>query len=104
MEKQEFATKEELTEFSEKLDESLREIQGLKSTIEILQDKEAMKDIRETEEALRNGEKLEKVNLPEEQKRKQDESMIEGCNEMYRDMIRINSEWEAVDTESDWEW
>ena len=40
----------------------------------------------------------------EERKRKQKELMIEGCKEMYQDMIEINKEWETVDAELDWEW
>ncbi len=63
MEKQEFATKEELTEFSEKLDESMRQIQGIKSTIEILQDKEAMKDIMESEKLEEEGFEPVKINI-----------------------------------------
>ena len=63
MEKQTYVTKEELDEFYGKLDEAMRQIQGIKSTIEILQDKEMMQDIRETEEALESGEELEKVDF-----------------------------------------
>ena len=63
MEKQTYITKEELDEFCEKLEKSMRQIQGIKSTIEILQDKEMMQDIRETEKALKNGEELEKVDF-----------------------------------------
>ncbi len=40
----------------------------------------------------------------EETKRKQTELMIEGCREMYDDMLEINKEWEAVDSDIDWEW
>jgi len=55
MEKQNFVTREELEEFKKDLDHSMRQIQGLKSTIEILQDNEAMKDIRESERLEKEG-------------------------------------------------
>ena len=63
MEKQTYVTKEELDEFHEKLDEAMRQILGIKSTIEILQDKEMMQDIRESEELERKGAKLRKINI-----------------------------------------
>ena len=47
----------------EELEKIKRDIEGLKSTLEIMQDKEMMQDIRETNEALKNGEELEKVNF-----------------------------------------
>jgi len=47
---------------------------------------------------------LQMIKIVEEQKRKQEELMIEGCNEMAEDMIKINKEWEAVDADPDWEW
>lgn len=52
MEKQTFVTREELDDF-------MRQIEGVKSTIEILQDKEAMKNIEESERLLKRGVKLE---------------------------------------------
>jgi len=55
MEKQICIKKQELDEFNEKLDNSLRQIQGIKSTIEILQNKEAMEMIKESEELEREG-------------------------------------------------
>ncbi len=30
--------------------------------------------------------------------------IIEGCKEMYDDMIKITKEWEATDATLDWEW
>ena len=56
-------SREELDEFKEKLNEHMREIQGIKSTIEILQDKEAMEMIRESEELERTGAELRKIDL-----------------------------------------
>ena len=52
MEKQTFVTREELDDF-------MRQLEGIKSTIEILQDKEAMKQIKESEKLLKKGVKLE---------------------------------------------
>lgn len=63
MEKQTFVTKEELDKFKEELDDVMRKIHGLKSTIEILQDKEAMEMIRESEELERKGVKPRKINV-----------------------------------------
>lgn len=40
----------------------------------------------------------------ENQKRKQKELLIEGYKEMAEESLRICKEWEAVDTELDWEW
>jgi predicted CopG family antitoxin len=44
------------------------------------------------------------MKIAEKQKRKQEELLIEGCKEMYEDMIKINKEWETVDADVDWEW
>lgn len=44
------------------------------------------------------------MNIAEKCKREQEQLLIEGCKEMYEDMIRINKEWEVVDAEVDWEW
>ena len=63
MEKQTYITKKELDEFMEKLHEYMRQIQGIKSTIEILQDKEAMEMIRESEELERKEVKPRKINV-----------------------------------------
>jgi uncharacterized lipoprotein YehR (DUF1307 family) len=63
MEKQTYVTKEELDKFVEKLDEYMRQIRGIKSTIEILQDKEAMEMIKDSEELETKGEKLRKINI-----------------------------------------
>lgn len=63
MEKQIYVTKEDLDEFKEKLDEFMRQIQGLKSTIEILQDKEAMEEIRESENNRKEGKYLKKIDI-----------------------------------------
>jgi len=44
------------------------------------------------------------MKIAEKQKREQEELLIEGCKEMYDDMLRINKEWETVDSDIDWEW
>ena len=44
------------------------------------------------------------MNQVEEQKRKQRELLIEGCKEMAKDGLRITKEFEAADSEIDWEW
>ena len=47
---------------------------------------------------------LELMKIAEENKRKQEELLIEGCKEMYEDMLKINKEWEAIDSDLNWEW
>lgn len=47
----------------EELDELKREIEGLKSTIEVLQDKETMDEIRESERLEKEGVKPRKFNI-----------------------------------------
>ncbi|HRZ85249.1 MAG TPA: hypothetical protein P5277_00545 [Candidatus Paceibacterota bacterium] len=37
-------------------------------------------------------------------KREKEELIIEGCKVMAEDMIKINKEWENVDSDLDWEW
>ena len=57
MEQKVYITKEELKDFK-------KEIEGIKSTIEILQDKEIMESIKESEEAEAKGIKPWKLQLP----------------------------------------
>ena len=52
MEKQTFVTKEELDDF-------MRELESLKSTIEILRDEEMMSQNEESEKLLKQGVKIE---------------------------------------------
>ena len=47
---------------------------------------------------------LNLMKIVEEKKREQEELLIEGCKEMAEDMIRINKEWETIDSDIDWEW
>ena len=54
MEKQTFVTRKELDDF-------MRELESLKSTIEILRDEEAMKNIKESEELKKKGVKPWKI-------------------------------------------
>ena len=44
------------------------------------------------------------IDIAEQQKRKSEELLIEGCKEMAEDMIKINREWEELDADIDWEW
>lgn len=39
---------------------------------------------------------LRLIKLSEEQKRKQEELLIEGCKEMAKDSLRIAKEWEGT--------
>ncbi len=45
------------------LEELKKEVQGIKSTIEILQDKAMMEEIRESEENRRQGKEIRKLNI-----------------------------------------
>ncbi len=56
MEQEVFITKEELENLK-------KEVEGIRSTIEILQDREMMKSIRESEEAKKNKVKTWKLQL-----------------------------------------
>ena len=47
----------------EELDDFMREVEGIKSTIEILQDKELMSQIEESEKLQRKGVKPIKLNI-----------------------------------------
>lgn len=47
---------------------------------------------------------LELMDIAEIHKREQEELLIEGCKEMYEDMLKINKEWESADADIDWEW
>ena len=58
MEQEVFITKEELEDLK-------KEVEGIRSTIEILQDKEMMESIRESEEAKKRGVKPWKLQLHE---------------------------------------
>jgi len=53
----------ELKLLNEKLDEFMRQVQGIKSTIELLQDKEAMDMIKESENLERDKETPIKINI-----------------------------------------
>jgi len=44
------------------------------------------------------------MKIVEKYKREQEQLLIEGCKVMAKNMIEINKEWEAVDSDIDWEW
>lgn len=47
---------------------------------------------------------LNLMKIAERCKRGQEQLLIEGCKVMAEDMIKINKEWEVVDSDIDWEW
>ena len=47
---------------------------------------------------------LQLMKTAEKAKREKEELLIEGCKAMAEDMIKINKEWEATDSNLDWEW
>jgi len=44
------------------------------------------------------------IDESEMKKKMQEELIIEGCKEMYNDMLEITKEWESTDAMLDWEW
>ena len=44
------------------------------------------------------------MQLLEQQKREQEELMIEGCKEMAEENLKITKEFEAIEDFGDWEW
>ena len=44
------------------------------------------------------------MKIAEKYKREREQLLIEGCKEMYNDMIEINKEWEGANSDLDWEW
>ncbi|MBU0760598.1 MAG: hypothetical protein KJ600_05795 [Nanoarchaeota archaeon] len=61
---------------------------------------ERMKQVRETYEDV-IARIISQLN---EQKRKHEELMIEGCKEMAEESLKITKEFEQADAEIDWEW
>ena len=47
---------------------------------------------------------LELMRIAQESKRKKEELLIEGCKVMAEDNLRINREWETIDSDVDWKW
>ncbi len=47
---------------------------------------------------------LKLMQTVEKCKRGQEQLLIEGCKVMARDMVKINKDWESVDSDTDWEW
>jgi len=44
------------------------------------------------------------ISTLDEQRRKQEELLIEQCKEMYEDDLRITKEWELTESSPDWVW
>lgn len=61
---------------------------------------ERMKTNKETYEQVI----LNLMKIAEKCKREKEQLLIEGCKVMAKDMIEINKEWKAVDSDIDWEW
>ena len=59
-----------------------------------------LKTNKETYEAVI----LNLIQTAEKHKKEQEELLIEGCKEMAEENLKICKEWEAVDSELDWEW
>lgn len=47
---------------------------------------------------------LNLLRFADEQKRRQEELMIEGCKEMAEESLKITKEFEAIEDLRDWEW
>ena len=59
-----------------------------------------MKTKRETYEEII----LNLMKIAEENKRKQEQLLIEGCKEMAEESLKITKEFEAVENLDSWEW
>ena len=59
-----------------------------------------MKTGRETYEDVILG----LIKAIDDQKRKREELIIEGCKEMYDENLKIAKEFEAIEDLTDWEW
>ena len=61
---------------------------------------ERMKENNETYEQVI----VKMIKFLEEQKRNQEELLIEGCKEMAEKNLKITKEFEAIEDFKDWEW
>ena len=67
-------------------------------------------DVKESVDKLKtNKETYEEVilnlmNIAEECKRKQEQLLIEGYKEMAEESLKITKEFEAIESDFDWEW
>jgi len=66
--------------------------------------KRALDRMKETGKETYEEVILNLMKTVEESKRKQEELLIEGCKEMYEDMIRITKEFEAIEDLDNWKW
>ena len=66
--------------------------------------KNQLKTLKESKNQTYEEVILNLMRIAEKNKRKQKELLIEGCKEMAEESLRICKEWEAVDSELDWEW
>ena len=74
------------------------------TTIQLNEDvKKALDKLRSNKETYEQI-ILNLMKIAEEQKRKQEELLIEGYKEMAEDSLRICKEWEHADAELGWEW
>jgi len=44
------------------------------------------------------------ISISEKYSKEQEELLAEGYREMAKESLKINKEWEAIDSEMDWEW
>jgi len=66
--------------------------------------KNALNQMKETKRESYEEVIVKMMHLIEKQKREQEELLIEGCKAMAEDSLRMNKEWEKIDSELDWEW
>ena len=59
-----------------------------------------LKEAKETYEQII----LKMIQIVEQQKRQQEELLIEGCKEMAEESLKITKEFEAIENLNDWEW
>ena len=67
-------------------------------------------NVKKILDRLKNGKQtyedviLNMIRSVEEQKRRQEELLIEGCKEMAEENLKITKEFEAIENLDDWEW
>lgn len=66
--------------------------------------KEALNQMKETGKESYEEIILKMMQIIEEQKRKREELMIEGCKEMAEENLKITKEFEAIEDFRDWKW
>jgi len=74
------------------------------TTIQLNEDVKIALDRMKTNKETYEEVILNLMNFFEEQKRKQEKLLVEGCKVMADDSLKITKEFEAIENLDDWEW